>query len=250
MDYNERSPRQAVELHLSNISGPSLIQFENSIESIKTYYELINKKRSITNLRRTIEILESTKDDLIKTIDGFIEKTDSWKWTKNTFLNIDESGEAGDFQEEDDLHEDELDDETKQEFIRTHFHLQHYFDFVDERIDRLNRIISLISRFHFHTEEKRKRVQLHTMVVLVWIIAFKNIGLSNRRSYAETRALLKWFSRNRRQFIEEEIGQQIHIGLDAIRRDFERYILNPTRETESYKELAETLYSQIFLEME
>lgn len=231
VDYNERSSEEAVIRHFERISGPSLTQFENSLRNINTYYKLIGKKKSRSETRKTIEYLESSKEELVKTIDRFINKSYSWEWIKNTHPDI-----------------DELDIETKAEFIRTKFQLQYYFEFVDQRIARLNRIIHLVHSVHFHTEDKRKRIQLHTLALLVWLLAFKNKGLSNRNCFTEIKALLTWFSRNRSELFPGYIGRQIHISKATIKRAYERYIQNPTSETESYKELAELIYSQTFLE--
>lgn len=243
IDYNEKSPKEAIIHHLERISGPSLTQFENSLRSIKTYYTLISRKRSTTKTGQKIESLESSKDDLVDRIAGYLKRSDSWRWIKNTYIETDDIEEFIDPDEQ-----IELDEETKREFIRTNFHLQYYFDFVDLRIAQLKRTIRLTNSLNFHTEDKRKRVQPHTLAVLVWLTAFKNISLSDKKSCAETRALWKWFSTNRKQLLEKSIGYQISLRLDAITRDFERYILNPNDATRPYKEMAEELYSHTFQE--
>ena len=241
--YNDRSLEEAVIHHLERISGPSLTQFENFIKNIHTYYKLIGRKRSTTKTGQIIELLESSKEDLVNRIAGYLKRSDSWRWIKNTYIEPDDIEEYIDPDEQ-----IELDEETKREFIRTNFHLQYYFDFVDRRIAQLNRTIRLIKSVDFHTEDKQKRVQPHTMAVLVWLTAFKDFGLSDKKSCGETRALWKWFSRNRKQLLEKNIGYQISIRLDAITRDFERYILNPNDATRPYKEMAEELYSYTFHE--
>jgi hypothetical protein len=185
----------------------------------------------MSEISETISYLEFSKEELVKTIDSLLEKSNSWGWIKDTHPEI-----------------DELNLETKAEFIREKFQLQHYFKFVDQMIARLNRKIHIFNKVYFHTEDKRKRIQPHTLVVLVWVLAFKNLGLSNRNSFTETQTLLKWFSRNRGEILIHYFGRQIHISKSTIRRNYERYIQNPNSEREPYKKFAEALYSQIFID--
>ena len=232
VDYNERSSEDDVIRYLERISGPSLAKFEDSLSHIHNFYTMIGIKKSVPEIKKTITYLESSKKELVKKIVSYIEKSDSWGWIRNTHPEM-----------------AELNEETKTETIRTEFQLQHYFEFVDRRIAWLNRTIRLINDFRFHPEDKQKRIQPHTLVVLTWLLAFKKIGLSDKSSFAEVKALLKWFSRNRRKMLIEYFGRFIHISKTTIRRDYERYIQKPTTKTESYKELAETLYSKSFLEL-
>lgn len=229
VEYNERSPEDEVNRYLNEKYEYSLMQFENSLHGIHTYYELISRKRSISEIRNNIEYLESSKEELVNKIKEILTKSKSWRWIKNNFPDI-----------------AEWTDEQKADFIRTKFQLHHYFEFTDLRINQLSRIINLITHIHFHAEDKRKRVQPETVIVLVWILAFKNSGLTINQSFTETRALLKWFFKNRKELLRELSDLQIYKSKDAIRHDYERYIQTPGEANKEYKEMAELLYSQCF----
>jgi len=227
--YNNSSSKEEVCNCLREKCGYSLIQFENSLHEIHTYYKLINRKRSISETRNKIEYLESTKDQLVNKIDEFLTKAKSWGWIKNQFTDI-----------------TEWTDEEKANFIRTKFQLHHYFDFIDLRINRLNRIISIIESIHFHATDKRKILQIETVMGLVWILVFRNSRLTIKKSIAETKSLLRWFSENREYLSEELSDLYIYKGEDALRRSYERYIQSPSEANKEYREMAELLYQQCF----
>lgn len=227
--YDGRSPAEDVNHYLQETYGYSLIQFENSLHCIHTYYKLISRKRSVSDIRNNIAYLESSKEELANKINEFLTKSESWGWIKKNIPDI-----------------AELTEEQKVDFIRTKFHLHHYFDFASLRINQLRRIIFVIESVHFHTEDKRKRIQIETAIALVWIQAFKEREIPLEKSFIETRNLLRWFSRNRRELLRELSDLQIYKSKDAIRRDYERYIQTPGEGNLIYKELAELLYSQCF----
>jgi hypothetical protein len=215
--------------YLENNYRYSLTQFENSLLAIKTYYKLISRKKGIPEIRRRIDYLQSSKESLVRKIDGFLTKSRSWEWIKHNFASL-----------------GELTEEQRANFVRSKFHLNYYYKFVDIRIEQLNRLISFATSINFHTENMRKRVRPETMIILVWTLAFRNHGANGKKSYRETKDLWAWFRKNKGGLLSELFGQPIDIGLDTIRRDFERYIQNPLRGKEVYGELAKSLCSQSF----
>ena len=78
--------------------------------------------------------------------------------------------------------------------------------------------------------------------------SFQKSGINIEKSFTEKRTLLRWFSRNRRELLRELSDLQIHKSIDAIRGDYERYIQTPGEANKEYKEIAESLYSQNFME--
>ena len=228
--FNETSSADEINRYLDEKYQYSLIQFENSLHGIQTDYKLVSQKKAINDLRRTIEYLILSKEELVKKINEFISKSKSWGWTKNSFSGL-----------------SELTGEQKVNFIKRTFRLKYYFEFVDRRIKRLNNVITILESIKFHAEDKRKRVQPHTVVMLIWTLAFQHGGASIKESFRETKALLAWFKKKRSEMLRESCGQLGHIGLDTIRRDFERYIKNANSKRKVYGEMAQSIYAEIFL---
>jgi hypothetical protein len=228
-----RATEAAIIRHLANSYSYSLVQFEQSLKVIKTYYQLIGRKRASDKIMRHIRYLTSSKEALVRKIDEFFTKSESWGWIKNSYRGL-----------------AQLTDERKANFIKSKFSLFRYDKFVDERIGQLNRIVSLLSGRELYTVEKRKRVQPQTMLILVWILAFRHAGASNRKSVRETYRLVGWFSANRQPLLREFCNQTIHLGENAFRRYSERYIVNPKPSTRVYAEMAELLYTYSFLDYE
>jgi len=79
IEYNGRSPEDEVNRYLNKKYEYSLMQFENSLHGIHTYYELISRKRSISEIRNNIEYLESSKEELVNKIKEILTKSKSWR---------------------------------------------------------------------------------------------------------------------------------------------------------------------------
>jgi hypothetical protein len=95
-------------------------------------------------------------------------------------------------------------------------------------------------------QKESRRLEPHTLIILVWITAIQNKPGTNKEKYEIIVALLKWLSKHRRRLLLDTIGQEgIYRTPEAIRHDYERYIMHPTRKTHIYSELVLSMVKAI-----
>ena len=227
--YDVDSPPRRVSNVLMSKYGIKLAKFENSIQVIKSNFQLLFYKRSILKTRQIITYLERSKGELVYTIEKSLTKSESWNWIRNNFRGM-----------------HNLNENHKANFIRSEFHLDHYFRFVDERIAELNKKLRLLDSVSLIAEGNKKLAGPQTILVLVWVHAFICAGASSRKSYAETRLLLNWFSNNRQEALRGLCGQLVHRAPNTIRREYERSVIHPTNNRKIYGDLALSLYDASF----
>lgn len=230
MSFNVKSPKHEVDQYLVDTYGYGLSYFRNSLENIASFYEALKLKKRERKLKAEIQFLEEKKTWLVECIDKFLMDTKLWDDIKQNHFG----GST-------------LTQNRKISFIKSKFRLNNFFNDIDEKHKPLKKRLNLLQHFHVKTSDKKKRIKPHTLVTLVWYLAFSNKKkVSNATKFNDISFLIAWFIHNEYSQIEKLVPSSYVSQSYIIKNDYTRYIQNPRGTRNVYKDLALTICAESF----
>jgi len=214
--------------------GFDLKNVEYILREVKATYSLTNWHRNIPQLEREISQLSSMKERLVKLVDDFIKASKRWEKLQPKLFHKTSSTKKKEIVS-----------------IEKELGLESFFEKIDRKVNHLKKSILLSKNLSSRIAGEKKLVSPHTIVILVWVIAMQHEHGKRSEIFEVVVTLLEWLSKHRRVLLMETIGQERkYLTPDAIRRDYERYISNPSEKMKVYSELAFSIYAESFSEQE
>jgi hypothetical protein len=230
--FNENSTVATVNRDLAKYDF-ELKNLEHSLREVKAIYSLANMQRNIPRLKTEIRQLISLKREVVRSVDDFMKASKRWKKAQR------KSRHKGSWVER-----------KKANFIKKDFKLEGFFEEIDRKVNHLKKNIRLFKKLRYRIAKDRKLVEPHTVIILVWTIALRCNRDNRSEKFKVVVSLLEWFSKHRKALLLESIGQERkYLTPEAVRRDYERYIANPSRKMRVYSELAYSIYAESFSEL-
>ena len=233
MSFEIETQKDDVNKYLREMYGYNLSYFEYSLRNILAFYNLIKLKKRAPFFRERIRILETEKRLVIERIDDFLTKVELWDEIKHIQLE----GAT-------------LTQERKISYIKSNFGLNPHFDRIDKKLKFHKRRVALLNGFQIETEEKKKRITPQTLIALVWYLAFQLGNGTKSQKFQDVAKLMNWFAYHEIEDFMNLFDEPIEVYASAAKNDYERYIQNPNELRKIYKDLAFSIYSESFSDIE
>ena len=227
--FDEHAQEGELNRILASRFGITLESLEESVRDVQVGYRLIGFRKKERSMLAAIRRLEATKRALVSQIDEI--RTLSGKWGRiQRKLN-----RGGPWRRDE-----------RYEYIRREFNLNDSFERIDKETKRALRLFRVIKGNSLPSEENRKRIEPHTLIVLVWMMALKPHCARLAELYRTTYELIIWFTTNRENMLDRMASKLSEVDESSIRKDYERYIQSPTEQREAYRDWAEMIHADNF----
>lgn len=229
MSFDRESERKDVNQYLKKVYKIGLRDFEFDLRNIKVFFDLVKLKKRKVQYQAKIRGLEVYKRKVVAKIIEFLHNADLWKEIKevNSGKNVST-------------------DEGIASYIKRNFGLTPYFERIDANIRFYKRAIILLDGYRVETEEKRKRIRYPTLISLVWFYSMFRGKATNTQKFRDIAKLLDWLSANKPKLMNELFGEQVSLDDPAVKANYDRYIKNPTRNREVYRDIAMSIHCERF----